>query len=322
MPAPNDGGLDADDDAQPGSGAARQGVGRACPRSRGPRPAAKADPIVRRRTLGRRRSSSRSDPSAGRGDAGHGQGMDIGPGGRRPRGPQDEAAAVRQRMLTVGKRGLASARSRRAGCHGEEADGGPHVPRGDGAEVVVTRLVDRCVGVLGVGDGAHDALGLGRRAEVVELPGRPLAGLVAGPVVGGVARGVELREERLELGHGGGVAAHEGGLSAARSWGTDQVYWTALPSSKPGLAAGFELGRLEGRPRREAAVVAAGPDVAGGGVEQVLPVGGALLMVEASARVVLRGGDLGDGRSRRWRTRAWPSRRWSSRWRSGRATRR
>ena len=47
---------------------------------------------------------------------------------------------------------------------------------------------------------------------------------------------------------------------APRSCGTDQVYCTALPSSKPNLPARFELGRLEGGARREAPVGAAGLD--------------------------------------------------------------
>ena len=93
---------------------------------------------------------------------------------------------------------------------------------------------------------ADRLLGLRRRAEVVVLPGRPEARFVAGPVVGLVPTGVERDEEGVEL----GTARASPPIRSARadrSWGTDQVYWTALPSSKPARRRARAAG-LEGRP--------------------------------------------------------------------------
>ena len=113
-------------------------------------------------------------------------------------------------MVTDGEQGAGEGQVGRARGHGEEAEGRPHVPRGEGAEVVVARLVHGSVGVLGVHDGPHDRWVVGRCAEEVELPRGPLARFVARPVVGGVPVGVE-RREGVELARRGRVAAHEGG---------------------------------------------------------------------------------------------------------------
>ena len=73
------------------------------------------------------------------------------------------------------------------------------------------------------------------------------------------------------------------------------MYCTALPSSKPVWPPGSSCDGLEGLTGREAPVGAAGLDVPGGRVEQVLPVGGAPHHGGGLRGVVLGRGDLGDG---------------------------
>lgn len=174
------------------------------------------------------------------GNAGRSQGMDVGPGGRRTPGVQDEAVAVRQQDRLVREKRTGQGEVRGTGCDGEEAEGGPDVPRRDGAEVVVAGLVGRRVRIFGVGDGTDDVLGLRGSAEVVELPRSPFAWFVARPVVGSIAGCVELREERRELGGRRMVAAHQRGETGeVLRDGPGVLDRVAL--FEAGLAARFEL---------------------------------------------------------------------------------
>ena len=154
---------------------------------------------------------------------------------------------------------------------------------------------DRCVGVLGVGDGAHDALGLRRARRSSRTPTAPTRPARCPTSRRAVARGVELGEVSSSSLAAPAASPPMSEASPARSCGTDHVYWTALPSSKPGLPARLELGGLEGLARGEAAVGAAGLDVAGRGVEEVLPVGRALEHRRGHGRSCSAVGDAGDG---------------------------
>ena len=134
----------------------------------------------------------------------------------------------------AGQRQVGGPRRDRVHAHGR-----PHVPRRERPEVVVARLVGRRVARRGCrrwsGPPAWARHG---RPDVVVLPRRPQARLVAGPVVGEVAAGVERGEEGVELGHGGGVARPSGWTGRPGPGGPTRCTGRRCPPRSPSWPPG------------------------------------------------------------------------------------
>ena len=138
------------------------------------------------------------------------------------------------------------------------------------------------------------ALGLPRLTDVVVQPGHPEARLVAGPQIGLVGAHVELLGEAVEpVGHR--LAAAEGGHQAGdvMRHPPDVLLGVALVVSvlaEASTGASTNPGPSGKKPHR-----AARRDVAGGGIEQVLPVLGPVLEFGGGRGVAERLGESGDG---------------------------